>query len=154
MAVLTTSRVSRRMPKAEHEALCRVYFIEAEGHDLIKIGYAIDLQKRFAGMMTSSPAPLTLLGILEGGPKLETTIHERLATHRAHGEWFHKTPEVMAVVATSQPAIGQEWLNQKARLRGAGLQEYLAKLKAGEVSRPTRGPNKQPRTKTYRYAWS
>lgn len=132
----------------------RVYFIEAVGLDLVKVGYALDVAKRFTGMMTTSPAPLTLLGMLDGGPKLEAAIHEQLAAHRAHGEWFHKTAEVMAVVATSQPAIGQEWLNQKAKLRGAGLQDYLAKLKAGEVTRPPRGPSKKSRTKRDRYAWS
>lgn len=131
-----------------------VYFIEAVGLELIKIGYAYDMQKRFTGLMTTSPAALTLLGVLDGGAKLETELHERLAAHRAHGEWFHKAPEVMAVVATAQPALGQQWLNQKAKIRGAALREYLVKLKAGEVVRPTRGPSKKPRAKVDRYAWS
>lgn len=132
-----------------------VYFVEAVGLDMIKIGYALDLAKRFTAMMTSSPAALSLLGTLPGGPREEMELHERLAAHRAHGEWFHKTPEVMAVVATATPSIGQEWLNQTAKLRGAGLQAYLAKLKAGEVMRPGRGPSKKPRVKAPpRYDWS
>lgn len=133
-------------PALDRETLSRVYFIEAAGHDLIKIGYAIDLPKRFTALMTSSPAALTLLGVLPGGPKLETELHERLAAHRAHGEWFRKSPEVMAVVATAEPADGQEWLNQKAKIRGAALMAYLDKMKRGEVTRPTRGPTRQPKT--------
>lgn len=139
MPVPTTSGA----PKADRENCCRVYFIEAVGHDLIKIGYALDLQKRFTGLMTASPAPLTLLGVLDGGPRLEMEIHEKLAAHRSHGEWFRKTPEVMAIAATARPDISQQWLNQKARVRGAALMEYLARMKRGEIVRPTRGPSRR-----------
>lgn len=147
MTVPTTSRGTLADRLLFRESHSVVYFIEAVGLDLIKIGYAIDLPKRFTGMMTTSPAALTLLGVLDGGPKLECAIHEQLAAHRAHGEWFRKTPEVMAVVATARPSDGQQFLNQTAKVRGAALQDYLAKLKRGEVVRATRGPNKHPRPK-------
>lgn len=50
------------------------------------------------------------------------------------------------MVATAEMSYGQELLNQVARQRGAALQEYLAKLKRGEVVRPTRGAEKRPRS--------
>lgn len=146
MAVPTTSG---RPDKFEREASSRVYFIEAVGLDLIKIGYAFDLQKRFTAMMTASPAPLSLLGVMPGGPRREMEIHDRLSDHRAHGEWFHKTPEVMAVVATAEQHEGHQWLNQRAKVRGAALMEYLAKMKRGEVVRPTRGPTSARKRKTH-----
>lgn len=145
MAVPTTSSGTRAEAKAIRQAMAQVYFIEAVGLDLVKIGYAVDLEKRFTNLMTASPAALTLLGVLPGGAKLEMELHAKLADHRAHGEWFHKTPEVMAVVATAQPSEDQRWLNQRAKVRGAALQAYLAKMKAGEIVRPTRGPLRRPR---------
>lgn len=147
MPVPTTNSGARSDRLQQLERLAQVYFIEAVGLDLIKIGYALDLQKRFTNMMTMSPAALTLLGVLDGGPKLECALHEQLAAHRAHGEWFRKTPEVMAIVATARPSPGQQYLNQTAKIRGAALQEYLAKMKRGEVVRPTRGPLKRPKAK-------
>lgn len=147
MAVLSASSGTRAERLLHRERYSQVYFIEAVGLDLIKIGYAIDLPKRFTGMMTTSPAALTLLGVLDGGPKLECALHDQLAAHRAHGEWFRKTPEVMAVVATARPSEGQQFLNQTAKVRGAALQEYLAKMKRGEVVRAGRGPNKHPKPK-------
>jgi hypothetical protein len=142
----TRPRVSRRLGKAEYENCCRIYFIEAVGMDLIKIGYTIDPAKRFLTMLTMSPAPLSLLGSLSGGPQKELEIHDKLEPQRLHGEWFKKTPEVMAVVATAEQLYGHDFYNQVARERGAALQEYLAKMKRGEVVRPTRGKLKRPRS--------
>jgi hypothetical protein len=139
---------------ANRDSISSVYFVEAVGLGLIKIGYAINLPQRFTSLMTSSPVPLTLLGVMDGGAALETRLHIELAEHRTHGEWFLKCPAVLAVVAQARPSEGQEWLNQKARIRGAGLQEYLARMKAGEVVRPTRGPTRNPKKRRSRYDWS
>ena len=145
MSVPTTSGIA----KADREAHSWVYFVEAVGLDLIKIGYALDLEKRFTNLMTSSPAALSLLGVLPGGPRREMEIHDQLAAHRAHGEWFRKVPEVMAVVATAEMHDWQRWLNQRAKVRGAALMEYLAKMKRGEVVRPTRGKTSPAKRKTH-----
>jgi hypothetical protein len=147
----TKPRVSRRMGKDLYEHICRLYFIEAVGMDLIKIGYASDPVKRFFGMLTSSPAPLSLLGSCWGGPQRELEIHEQLAAFRLHGEWFKKVPEVLAVVeALREQTYGEDLMNQVARQRGAKLMEYLEKMKRGEVVRPTRGKLKRPKSKNPR----
>lgn len=145
MSVPTTSSGSKR----DRESTSWVYFVEAVDLNLIKIGYALDLEKRFTALMTSSPAALSLLGVLRGGPRLEMAIHEQLAAHRAHGEWFRKTPEVMAVVATAEQHDWQRWLNQRAKVRGAALMAYLERMKRGEVVRPTRGPTSARKRKTH-----
>lgn len=139
-------RISRRLGKDQYEHVCKIYFIEAVGMDLIKIGYTIDPVKRFMGMLTVSPAPLSLLGSIWGGPQKELEIHAKLDAYRLHGEWFKKVPAVMEVVATAEQSYGDDLLNQVARQRGAALMEYLAKLKAGEIVRPTRGPLKRRRS--------
>jgi hypothetical protein len=142
----TKPRISRRMGGDAYEHVCRIYFIEAVGMDLIKIGYTIDPVKRFMTMLTVSPAPLSLLGSIWGGPRREAEIHGKLEAHRLHGEWFKKVPEVMAYVEASEQSYGDKLLNQVARQRGAALQEYLAKMKAGEVVRPTKGKHKRPKS--------
>ena len=142
----TKPRLSRRMGKTEYEAGCRIYFIEAVGMNLVKIGYTINPPKRFMAMLTASPAPLSLLGCIAGGPQKEAKLHAQLAEHRLHGEWFKMVPEVLSVVATADRQYGHEFYNQVARERGAALQEYLVKLKAGEVVRPTRGKEKRLRS--------
>lgn len=151
--VLTTSRERtgkvrspRRLGKELYEEVCRIYFIEAVGLDLIKIGYTIDPVKRFFSILTMSPAPLSLLGSIAGGPQREIQIHEQLEPHRIHGEWFKKCPEVMALVETAEQRYGHDMINQVARVRGAKLKEYLEKMKRGEVIRPTRGKNRRPRS--------
>lgn len=145
-------RISRRLGKEMYEHVSKIYFIEAVGLDLIKIGYTVDPVKRFMGMLTMSPVPLSLLGTIWGGPQRELEIHALLEAHRTHGEWFRKVPEVMALVATAEPSHGENLLNQVARQRGAALKEYLEKMKRGEVVRPTRGKEKRPRSLNPRFA--
>ena len=50
----TKPRVSRRLGKEMYEHVSKIYFIEAVGLDLIKIGYTVDPVKRFMGMLTMS----------------------------------------------------------------------------------------------------
>lgn len=87
------------------EAACSVYFIEAVGLDLIKIGYASDVGRRFRALQAGSAAPLKLLGTMRGGPQAECALHDKLAEHRSHGEWFRKCAliEDLIQVLTSTP---------------------------------------------------
>ena len=78
-----------------------VYFVEAEGTDMVKIGYARNLRARLSGLSVGSPHRLILLGTLPGGADLEAELHERLAEHRVNGEWFRRSPAVNAVIATT-----------------------------------------------------
>ncbi|HEX7741392.1 MAG TPA: hypothetical protein VF442_02970, partial [Sphingobium sp.] len=71
-------RASRRLGSDLYEHVSRLYFIEAIGLDLIKIGYTVDPVKRFTSMLTMSPVPLSLLGSIWGGPKREMEIHAKL----------------------------------------------------------------------------
>lgn len=121
----------------------KVYFVEAVGLSLIKIGFTENLTRRFIGLMTSSPARLSLLASMDGTPQTERDLHLEFAEHCSHGEWFHKTPAVLAAVARAEAPASAEWMNRAAGVQGAGLQAYLAKMKAGEVVRPTRGPSRK-----------
>jgi hypothetical protein len=155
-----TDFIRRRLgSKDEHAARCRIYFVGCQ--DMVKIGYTIDIEKRFVAMLTSSPLPLSLLASMPGGPQAEAELHERFRALWRHGEWYQRTPDIDAVIAAAETQYGPEWRDRTARRRGEALQEYLGKLARGEVVRPTRGKFKAPKrpspkrpTMAERYQWS
>jgi hypothetical protein len=65
-----------------------VYFIEAVGLKKVKIGYAIDVKKRLAGLTTGCPVPLRLVAFVKGPRDLEFDMHVRFWPTHSHGEWF------------------------------------------------------------------
>jgi hypothetical protein len=77
----------------------KVYFIEAVGLNVIKIGYARDIGERIRKLRPGCPAPLRLLGTAPGGLSAEQEFHRTLAAHRIHGEWFRRCPELEKVLA-------------------------------------------------------
>jgi hypothetical protein len=71
-----------------------VYVIEALEVKRVKVGVAIDPQRRLGAMQVDSPVRLGLFGAIEVGTQddalvLEKAAHERLAKVWAHGEWFN-----------------------------------------------------------------
>lgn len=87
----------REMAEARAKKTCYVYFIRS-GAGEIKIGQAIDVQKRLAGLQTSHPHQLTLLATTDGGKPAERAYHARFAEHRLHGEWFAPHPDILAEI--------------------------------------------------------
>jgi hypothetical protein len=71
-----------------------VYFIHAEGTDLVKIGWTADIARRFDQLQTASPHPLRLLAVHAGGREIETLYHRNLQPYRQRGEWFFLTQEL------------------------------------------------------------
>lgn len=78
----------------------RVYFIEAVGLNLVKIGYARNVAERMRKLRPGCPAPLRFLGTLPGGIREERDLHVTLHKAHAHGEWFRRCPELDAILAT------------------------------------------------------
>lgn len=77
-----------------------VYFIEAEGLGLVKIGVANCPHDRLRHLDHMSAAPLRLLGAVATDRRgaLEKELHLRFAAHRRRGEWFEAHPEIMAYI--------------------------------------------------------
>jgi hypothetical protein len=69
-----------------------VYFIEAVGVDLVKIGHARSVAVRLRVLRPASPVALRLMRETDGGPQEARGLHERFAEHRVHDEWFHLPP--------------------------------------------------------------
>lgn len=73
-----------------------VYFIECGG--FVKIGVAVNVEKRLASLQTGNPAPLTLLVAISGNEKMERELHKRFAVDRVQGEWFNFSPALKAYI--------------------------------------------------------
>lgn len=100
----------------------KVYFIEAVGLDLIKIGFANNIASRLASLQTASPVTLRLLGTVPGGRALERFYHDCFSDQRARGEWFRRCPELdKYIAAADKPYIpsdsGQRYLDREKRYR-------------------------------------
>jgi hypothetical protein len=77
-----------------------IYFV-GEGDDgPIKIGITTRLGHRVTGLQTSHPRPLTLLASCPGNRVAEAQLHERFKGDRLLGEWFRRSPEIVALIAT------------------------------------------------------
>lgn len=74
-----------------------IYFIQDQTANLIKIGYTGgDATDRMSALQTGSPIGLVLLLTIQGERPVETELHRRFASARAHGEWFRPVPELVA----------------------------------------------------------
>lgn len=75
----------------------RVYFIASESGP-IKIGMALDPQKRLKGLQTGHHEKLSILATCSGGQPQERAYHVQFAAHRLNGEWFERCPDILAEI--------------------------------------------------------
>lgn len=82
---------------AEPRPDATVYFIGAEDGP-VKIGIATCVRKRLSGLQTSNPNKLHILATCPGGRARELEYHAQFAASRMSGEWFERTPELLAEI--------------------------------------------------------
>jgi hypothetical protein len=84
-------KIEKTLKQLQH-----VYFAQSINGGPIKIGCAVDVEKRLKSLQVGSPTPLKLLGVLYGGGrKKENELHKRFATQRLEGEWFAVSGDLM-----------------------------------------------------------
>mgnify|MGYP000940126279 CR=1 FL=1 len=76
-----------------------VYFIEAIGTGLVKIGYAADTSVRIPTLISGTPFPLTLLFVLPGGKSDELQYHRQFGHHHHYNEWFRMEGDLADFIA-------------------------------------------------------
>ena len=74
----------------------RTYVIEAIGAGLIKIGCASNINDRLKHLQFTCPIELRVVAVSD--ENVERRLHDMLRPHRAHGEWFRQSSEVMSTV--------------------------------------------------------
>jgi hypothetical protein len=80
-------------------AISRVYFIQESGAGYIKIGTTKNVDARVRDGTTFTPHTLSVLALISGDHRIETTLHKRFAHARIRGEWFRPVPELLAYIA-------------------------------------------------------
>lgn len=124
-----------------------VYFMQAEGSGLIKIGYSTDPRKRLAQLATMSPEPIHLVAVHPGDRTLEQALHARFRQHRARGEWFYPNPELIALINTARDVMRIPTSDPMARAEEVGAQfglsaaELTGLANRGLISRSKVGKN-------------
>jgi hypothetical protein len=97
LSVSTDSRMrqgQRSIGRMRREPIACVYFLHAEGTNLVKVGWTGDLDRRVHQLQTASPHKLRLLGVHLGDKDVERVYHKDLQPYRQRGEWFFLTHEV------------------------------------------------------------
>lgn len=76
-----------------------IYFIKPVGlTGPIKIGLSKHPERRLDEFRGWSPLELEMIGTVPGNWADEQFLHECLAEHHSHGEWFFPSPEVITAV--------------------------------------------------------
>jgi hypothetical protein len=90
------NRFGRRRPSRASPAFRHVYFIEARGRDLVKIGCADDAEKRLRTLQTGSPDALVLAGVYhtDDAVEFERRLHRKYRHLWERGEWFRIDDEM------------------------------------------------------------
>lgn len=71
-----------------------VYFVEDQSRR-VKIGYtAKQVDRRIQSLQIGNPERLTLLGVMPGGPIVESSVHRKFAHCHIRGEWYHMNEEI------------------------------------------------------------
>lgn len=73
-----------------------IYFIECG--EFIKIGFTYSLDQRIRAMQSSNPFDLKILHKMRGTIGREAEILAKFKDLRHRGEWFRKTPELLAFI--------------------------------------------------------
>jgi DNA-binding transcriptional regulator YdaS (Cro superfamily) len=77
-----------------------VYYVRCSGTGLIKIGFSERPYDRFVKIQSDSPSELSLIATEAGGAVREAFIHKTFAEHRARGEWFRPSGELLKYIVS------------------------------------------------------
>jgi hypothetical protein len=85
------------LDKSRQFEAAKVYFIGSETGP-VKIGHAIRPTARLKELQTAHFELLTILATCEGGYEQESAYHKIFAKSRLVGEWFTRTPALLAEI--------------------------------------------------------
>jgi len=118
------------------------YFVQAYLGGPIKIGYTTkDPSLRLANMMTGSPAPLRIVGLIPRN--IEKELHKKFGAEREHGEWFTPTKAILEYIKEHASEHMGEYTATKENLKLEGdrvrIKSHSVKI-LDKVKKPELGP--------------
>jgi hypothetical protein len=78
---------------------CYVYFMETHDSLFVKIGHSVNVMRRFHQLSEASPG-LRLLNYFAAPESHEYELHRKFADCHFRGEWFRKTAQLTAFIAS------------------------------------------------------
>ena len=79
-----------------------IYFIEAVGTGLIKIGKTKNVAARLRSLQTSNPHRLQVIKTISSDTLSEQELHRLFANQRMRGEWFVKDAELLTFINSTR----------------------------------------------------
>ncbi|MGW7726253.1 GIY-YIG nuclease family protein [Streptomyces canus] len=98
------------MPDSPEPDASVVYVIGEPDSLTVKIGVALNVKHRLAGIQRMSPVLLTTLWTHPGERRLEKRLHNHFREYRSHGEWFTFPEDPLPLI---QGAIADEPWHRK-----------------------------------------
>jgi hypothetical protein len=98
-----------------------VYLVRAGETDMVKIGWADEVQRRIEGLQIGHYLELHLLRTWPGRRGVEWWLHQRFADHRVRSEWFRFIPEMLTIELPSDTTLylGVEFADKKESMIAA-----------------------------------
>jgi len=87
----------------------RVYFVLAD-NGMVKIGFTLDVERRFKRMQMDCPLKLYLIGVIKGDRYLESDLHMKFKKYRKRGEWFTVNDKILKYIKENSIDIKKSYL--------------------------------------------
>jgi len=116
-----------RIPVPPTETVGLIYVIRSG--ERVKIGWARNVEKRRAELLTGSPERLEVVAVFPGTRAEEAEYHRRFAHHRCDQggrEWFRLSNEIQAFIAEQQQDHADLQLSIENDARYRALLNYYA----------------------------
>lgn len=106
-----------------------IYFIQAVDGGPVKIGLAVNMQRRWYELQRTTGKELNVLGVIDGDIKVEKSLHSRFSQERVDKEWFNPSPEILKFIQESARPFD---LNRNFKYRPRRKQ-YLGETKKDSI---------------------
>ncbi|WP_066781902.1 GIY-YIG nuclease family protein [Sphingomonas sp. CCH5-D11] len=91
----------------EQEDDCTICYFIGGDDGPVKIGFSAKPESRLRDLQVGSPYPLKVLATIGSGARMEALYHREFASSRLHGEWFERTPALLAEITRLNTIAGE-----------------------------------------------
>jgi hypothetical protein len=92
-----------------------LYFIASREQNAVKVGFADNINQRFANLQSGNPAKLSIYGVIPVEGPAETVFHSIMKPHRIVREWYPDD----ALLTTLAGELIEEWGDKVQEIDGS-----------------------------------